>query len=119
MHVGQWVWRNKGSGRKPESCQSSGALGRQTQRIAARFPRVCVQLWEATDPAHWGWTRGSPRSLDLIEARDNRFSVSGIPDTAGHHGRAENKMGAPGAAQSVLEPKGGEGREREGAGWFP
>jgi hypothetical protein len=29
-----------------------------------------------------------------VEARDNRFLVSGIPDTAGHFGRAENKMGA-------------------------
>ena len=48
-----------------------------------------------------------------------RFSVSGIPDTAGHHRRAENKMGAPGVAQSAPEPKGGEGREGGGAGWFP
>ena len=29
----------------------------------------------------------------LTEARDNRFSVSGVPDTAGHGGRAENKVG--------------------------
>jgi hypothetical protein len=35
-----------------------------------------------------------------MEARDNRFSVSGISDTTGHLRRAENKMGAPGAAQS-------------------
>jgi hypothetical protein len=38
------------------------------------------------------WTRGSPRSLGLMETRDNRFSVSVIPDTAGHHRRAENKV---------------------------
>jgi hypothetical protein len=43
------------------------------------------------------WTRGSPRSLGLTEARDNRFLVSGIPDTAGHLGRAENKVEAAGA----------------------
>ena len=43
--------------------------------------------------------RDNPRSLDLTEARDNRFSVLGIPDTAGHLGRAENKVGAPGAAR--------------------
>ena len=65
------------------------------------------------------WTRGSPRSLGLTEARDNRFSVSGIPDTAGHHGRAENQVEAPGVALSSLGPKGRKGRERGGAGWFP
>lgn len=42
-----------------------------------------------------GWgevNRGSPRSLGLMEARDNRLSVLGIPDTTGHHRRAENKV---------------------------
>jgi hypothetical protein len=40
-------------------------------------------------------------------------------DLAGHHGRAENKVGASGATQSAPGPlKGGEGRGREGAGWF-
>jgi hypothetical protein len=41
-----------------------------------------------------GWTRSSLRSLGLTEARDNRFSVSGIPDATGHYRRAENIMGA-------------------------
>jgi hypothetical protein len=31
-----------------------------------------------------GWTKDSPRSLGLMEARDNRFSVLGIPDAAGY-----------------------------------
>ena len=75
---------------------------------------VCVWLWEAMDSAHWGWTRGSPRSLGLNEARDNRFSVSGVPDTTGHLGRPENKMEALGAAQSSLWLKGREGRVERG-----
>ena len=52
----------------------------------------------AVDPARGGWTRGSPWSLGLTEARDNRFSVPGIPDSDGHSRRAENKMRSPGAA---------------------
>jgi hypothetical protein len=83
---------------------------------------VCVSvcLWEATEPhLARGWTMGSQRSLGLTEDRDNMFSVSGIPNTAGHGGRAENKMGALGAAWSTPGPKGGEGREREDTGWFP
>jgi len=51
---------------------------------------------------------GSPRSLGLTEARDNRFSVSGIPDTAGHCGRAENKMPPP----TAWSAPGLKGRER-------
>jgi hypothetical protein len=43
-----------------------------------------------------------------MEARDNRFSVSDIPDAAGHRGRAENKVGLK-----------GKDRGREDAGWFP
>jgi hypothetical protein len=60
------------------------------------WPQVGVWLLEAMDPALGGWTRGGPRSLGLMEARDNRFSVSGIPDTARHCRRPENKMGARG-----------------------
>jgi hypothetical protein len=66
--------------------------------MLSKRPRVGVWLWEATDPAHGGWTRGSLRSLGLMEARDNRFLVLGIPDATGHHRRAENKMRSPGAA---------------------
>ena len=41
----------------------------------------------------------------------NRFSVLGIPDTAGHQGRAKNKCAPPrgGVARSLPGPKGGEG----------
>jgi hypothetical protein len=53
---------------------------------AFHMAQVGVWLWEATEP--------SPLSQGLTEARDNRFSFSSIPDTAGHHGRAENKIGA-------------------------
>ena len=35
----------------------------------------------------------------LTEARDNRFSLSYIPDVTGHHRRAENKVGAPRAKE--------------------
>jgi hypothetical protein len=49
-----------------------------------------------------------------MEARDNRFSVSGIPDTAGYFGRAENKVEAPRSAWS--EERRGQGER--GAGWF-
>ena len=47
------------------------------------------------------------------------FSVSSIPDTAGHCGRAENKVEVPGVAQSPPGLKRGKGRERRGIGWFP
>ena len=57
-------------------------------------------------PAPGRWTRGSLRSLGLTEARDNRFSVSGIPDATGHCRRAENKVGAQEAAQSSLKRRG-------------
>jgi hypothetical protein len=38
----------------------------------------------------------APGSLGLTEARENRFSVSDIPDGAGCRGRAENKVGSRG-----------------------
>ena len=82
-------------------------------------PWVGVWLWKATDSVHRGWTRVTLRSLGLTEARGNRYSVLGIPDTTGHSRRAENKMGAQGVAWSSPGPKGGEDRERGGAGWFP
>ena len=63
-------------------------------------PQVGVWLWEAMDPAHRGCTKGILRSLGLMEASDNRFSVLSIPDTAGHRGKAENKVEALGAALS-------------------
>jgi hypothetical protein len=48
-----------------------------------------------------------------MEARDCRFPVSGISDTTGHQGRAENKMRATGTTQSDL----GQREEREGREW--
>ena len=47
---------------------------------------------------HRGWRGNSLRSLGLTETRDNRFSVSDIPDIAVCLRRAENEVGAMGAA---------------------
>jgi hypothetical protein len=49
-----------------------------------------------------------------MEARDNRFSVSDIPDVTVCHGRTENKVRALWAAWAAPEPKGNEGRGRGG-----
>jgi hypothetical protein len=105
------------------SHQSFSVLGRRMWEDCCTLstgPQVGVWLWEATGPQlSRGWTMGSPRSLSLAEARDNRFSISGIPEATGHRRRAENKVGVPRAAQSSLGPKGGEGMGRGDAGWFP
>jgi hypothetical protein len=69
-----------------------------------------------------GWVSGCGKPLNPSLAGGGqgavlgtRFSVSGTLDTVGHHGRAENRMGALGAGQSAPGPKGGEGRGRKGA----
>ena len=49
----------------------------------------------------------------------NRFSDSGIPDTAGHCGRTENRMGTLGVARSAPGPKGGQGKGRAGSWVVP
>ena len=54
-----------------------------------------------------------------MEAKNNRFSVSGIPDATEHQRRAENEVGGPVGAWPALEPKRVEGRDRGSAGWFP
>ena len=82
-------------------------------------PGGCLAVGSQRTPARgsWGvWTSGIPRSLSLMDARDNRFSVSGIPDTAGHLGRAENKMGALGAALSSPGLKGERAGGEDGLG---
>ena len=98
----------KGFGRKHTSRQSSGALGGED---AEGLPHAFY--------AGPGWVSGCEKPWNPSSAGGeqgavlgNRFSALGIPDTTGHCGRAENRMGAPGAAQSALGPKGGEGRER-------
>ena len=58
-------------------------------------------------PDQWGGGQGA--------VLGNRFSVSGIPDTPGHSGRTEIKMGSPGTALSATGLKEEEGRE--GAHW--
>jgi hypothetical protein len=42
------------------------------------------------------------RYLGRTEAKDDRFSVLDIPDAAGCHRRAENKVGTLGVALSAL-----------------
>ena len=74
---------------------------------------------KSRNPAHQGVDKGQSEVSGPPEARDNRFSVLGIPDDAGQRRRAENKVGTPGAAQSAPRPKRREGRERGGIGWFP
>ena len=100
-------------------CRAAGVCGRIKEVGENLCPARVPVLWagrsgrlpHAFHVARRGWIRGSLRSLGLTEARDNRFSVSGIPDTAGHHRRAEKKVEAPGAAQSSLreERAGSEG----------
>jgi hypothetical protein len=112
----------KGVGENPRPATVLVLWAGRHGRTVACFPHVlggCLAVGSYR-PSPWGRTRGRHRCLGLMEARDNRFSVSGIPDTAGHCKKAENKMGAPGGG-SVSPPglKGGEGRERGGAGWFP
>ena len=51
-----------------------------------------------------------------MEARDNRFSVLGIPDAAGRRGKAENKVEALWAARPASRLKKGESRERGALG---
>lgn len=77
---------------------------------------LAVGLWT---PIHMGWTRPSPRYLVLAEARDNQFSVSGIPDAAGHLGRAENKVEAPGGGLASLRGEEMRGHGERGHWVFP
>ena len=92
-----------------------GRLG----RTVAHFPQgpgwvsPCGKL--RTQPAE-GVNNGQSKAS---EARDNRFSVLGIPDAAGHLRRSENKMRAPGVTWLSPEPKGGKGKEERGCWWFP
>ena len=120
--VGPWAWGDKGSGRKPPPARVLVLWVGRRRRTAAHFARArgrCLAVGShGTQPAR-GWTRGSLRSLGLTEARDNRLSVLGISDTARYRVRAQNKMGAPRAAGSSPGPKGGGGRGRGGAVWFP
>ena len=60
-------------------------------------PGVGVWLWEATESQLAVIGQGA--------SLGNRFSVLGIPDMAGHHGRPENKVGALGMAWSALGMK--------------
>jgi hypothetical protein len=52
-----------------------------------------------------------------MEARDDRFSISDIPDVTVCLRRAENKVRALGMAQSVPEPKGRREQGEKGGRW--
>ena len=86
-------------------------------RTATRFPRGpgwVSGCGKPLIPLGGGWTKGSSRSLGLMEARDKRFSVSGIPNTS----EELRTNGGPRAAWAAPGPKGEEGRERGGSDWF-
>jgi hypothetical protein len=102
--VRQRAWGNKPGRRKSESRQSSDVGG-----LPHSFHPA--PLWEAMNPSCGGWRRGSLRSLGLTEARYNTFSVSGIPDTSRHQGRAENKVGGPVVSSAICRTE-----ERRGQG---
>ena len=54
-----------------------------------------------------------------MEARDNRFSVSGIPDTSGHCRRAENKVGCHGGGLDRPGAIGRKGQKERGHSMAP
>jgi hypothetical protein len=57
--------------------------------------------------------RGSLRSLGLTEVRDNRFSVSDIPEAAVCRRQSKNKVGALWAVNGAVD------KGRGGTGCFP
>ena len=102
----------KGDGENPHSPSILVVWVGRRGRLPHSFtwPRVGFWLSEA---------RKSQLAVsEQAAALGNRFSVMGIPDTAGHDGRTEKKMRVLGLALSALRLKGQEGREG-GAGWSP
>lgn len=108
----------KGVGENPKSRQRSSASGRRTRKD---LPHGFLQPgsgWGGVWVSGCGKLQTQPEGVDKGQSAvlGTRFSVSGISDTAGHLGGAENRMGVPGVAWSALGPKGGGGGV--GAGWF-
>ena len=69
-----------------------------------------------------GWVSGCGKPLDPSSAGGGqgavlgtRFSDSGIPDTAGHFRKAENKWGAPGESLASLGAEERRGQGEKGA----
>jgi hypothetical protein len=121
--VGHWAWGNQGNWRKPQSRQSSSALGRQTLEDCCTFSMrswVGVWLWEATEPSPAGGGQGAVRSLWASlrpEITGSQPSASQMPlDTAEELRR---KLGPQGRLGHPQDLKGGEDRERGSAGKFP
>jgi hypothetical protein len=81
-------WK-EGSGREPESCLSSSALGGQKQEdcwMLSTWPGVGIWLCLATDHTWWVVDKGQPQ-------------VPGshcLSSHAGYSEGAENRIGAPG-----------------------
>jgi hypothetical protein len=98
----------KGVGENPGPARVPVLWAGRCGRTATLFP--CSPRWvsgcvKPLDPSLAGCGQGA--------VLGTRFSASGIPDTTGHCGRAENRMGVLGVARSVPGPKGREGRGRE------
>ena len=72
----------------PLEFQCSGQADKDDCLVLSTCPRQvfgCRKLGTHPAGGRERWTGGSLRTLGLMEARDNRFSVSGIPDTTGYH----------------------------------
>jgi hypothetical protein len=92
--------------------QSSGALDGQTGGLPCSLhvaPGGHLAVESHGTPVYGRWRGSIPGSLGLMEARDDRCSVSDIRDISVYLRRAENEVGALGAA----------GRGRGGAWWSP
>ena len=111
LDFGHWAWGKgggEGSGRKPSSHQSSVSLGKS---LAVGSHGMSARPGWGGDGEGGGSTKGSPKSLGLMEAR---FSVSDIPDTIGDH-RSENKMPPP-SPRRLGQPLGRRERRAGGEG---
>ena len=104
------------------------AVGQKAREKTPNPTRVSV-LWAGRigrTAAHSpGWVSGCGKPQNSSSAGGGqgavlgtRFSASGIPDSAGHEGRAENRIGTPGVAQSAPGQKELEGRGRGATRWF-
>ena len=72
----------KGVGENPHLARVMVLWAGRLRRLLLAFytaPGGCLAVGSHWTLVQQGVDTGSPRSLGLLEARDNRFSVSGIP----------------------------------------
>ena len=99
---GQLALGNKGSVRKPMSCQSSSTLGGQMWKdccTLSTWPQVGFWLCEATEPfgGGEGWVDGQGAVQGLWASQRPEIAGSQSPAShTGYCGSVENRMGAPG-----------------------